>query len=377
MFCLGYRKSELLSISLLGYVYSFYIRDIFQYVFSLPAMTYYIFLLVIIGTVVVIRKKVTKRIIYFEFLFAITVFMNALIVEYPYYVLLEGIQALLYTSVPIFIFNKDFQLKKFILLWYKFSKYNAILVIFTYYLYTNEIFNYGIFSFLILPNVIAIGLHIILKKIISCTDIIILLLNIFIIIIFGGRTSGMVCLLMIYIAVFNMQNLRSKTIMLLLPLLLFICLFVYIETIVNSLMNFMLSHNLQSRSLHLLANFIDTQEIYLTGRGDIWLLCYEKIIENMGFPGGFGLVLYMTDGKYYYAHNIFLQLFLTFGVFISFYVILLVIHKLRKICMDNDRCLKIFILYLSTTYFFIGLIDSSFWINTFSTLVIASMFFYN
>ena len=370
-------KNKIHNILLLIYVYSFYIRDIMNYIFGLPTVAYYVSLITIVFTVLIIDRKLSKKVIFFELFFIIIVLINALIVDYQYYVLVEGIQAFLCVSIPILIISgKNFKLNTFILFWYKFYKYSFFIVLTTLILFIKDIFNYGVFNFIILPNIVGFALYLLTKRNSDLFDYIILMLNLSIILFCGGRVSALTCFFIMYFSLFYVHDASIRTIMVLAPLLFSIYSYFNISQIITFLIDISISYNIHSRNLNLLLNNVDTGTLYLTGRDSIYLLCYEKIIENGYFPGGFGVVLHMTDGKYYYAHNILLQMFLTFGYVVSLFVSILIIIKFYRLIRIRSNNVKIFTLLLFISYFMIGLTGSSFWIHPFSTILISMLFFY-
>ena len=134
---------------------------------------------------------------------------------------------------------------------------------------------------------------------------------------------------------------------------------------------------MHSRSLTLLIEQIEKNKVHVSGRDEIYTKCIEFIKMRYGLPGGFGVPQYLTNGEYYYSHNLILQLLITFG---GIGTLLLMILLYQKMCMIKKYESKDFfrlIIFSFFSYILIGMTGSSIWINYISTIAIALVFFRN
>ena len=145
----------------------------------------------------------------------------------------------------------------------------------------------------------------------------------------------------------------------------------HVQTILNRL-------NLSSRSFSLLAEQIEISgaSIYMTGRNTIYKQVLNYIVQRTGLPGGFGVSLHISNGRYYHPHNLFLQLAVMFGVIGGGFVILLLIYKviqLKRIFMPLEYQ---FTLLLILSYIIISFTGGSILNNYVAIMGIGMIFFY-
>lgn len=374
------RKSALLAIILIIYIYVPYFTNILENTFKLPSIYTYIAYLILAFLSIIVTMRINMRIIVFLLIFVVIFFINYMSVSYKHYVFIEGMQALFGVLVPcLCITNGSFNLKIFIDKWWKFSKINLPLVLLAIILLKRGLVHYAIFTSICVPNAF-IGSYMLLQGIDNRKWLFVnVLFNILVIAIFGGRMAAVISACMILFAYVYSEKIKLWKKVLLIGLMI-IMAYILLNNLIEIL--YFISQKLSqygmfSRSISLLIRQIENNEIYLTNRDYIYNLCIEYIKGRSGLPGGFGVPLYITAGQYYYAHNIILQFLTFFGIWGT--IILGVATWIRSRTLKliaSSRCRK-FINFLALCYIGIGMTGSSIWIHYLSTIFIALFFFGN
>ena len=323
--------------------------------------------------------KIKLKLIFLS-LFLLAIGVNCIAVDYRYYVLVEGIQALLGVAIPCLIISQSqFDLGYFLRRWYKFAKIDLLLVIISIVFLKKGFVHYSIFANICVPNVFIIATMFLLGKEENKKDILIAAFNILSTIIFGGRMAGIVSLCMIVIAiVFSTKlSLKKKILIFSFAVAIVVVILINFRELLLWINENLNNVGMHSRSLTLLIEQIEKNKVHVSGRDEIYTKCIEFIKMRYGLPGGFGVPQYLTNGEYYYSHNLILQLLITFG---GIGTLLLMILLYQKMCMIKKYESKDFfrlIIFSFFSYILIGMTGSSIWINYISTIAIALVFFRN
>lgn len=372
------KKSMILANILVIYIYTPYFFNISKNILNLSSIYNYAIYILLALVAIFVTMKINKKMIAFFIIFINLIIFNYIAVSYKHYVLVEGIQALIYMLVPSICISSDsFDLKKFVEKWLKFARCNLLLVILAVIFLKLRLVNYSIFTSICVPNIFIESYILLRENNKTKWSYINILFNIFIIAILGGRMAAAISVFM-----FLFAYLFSKKINMWKKIILVIVLIVLTYFLLNNLIEILywlnqklIQYNINSRSINLLIKQLESNEIYLTNRDYIYEVSWEYIKSKSGLPGGFGIPLYITSGKYYYTHNIILQ-FLTFfggfGTIIIGGIIYIRYHLIKNIMSSN--CKK-FLLFLVICYIGIGLTGSSIWIHYLSTIFIATFFF--
>lgn len=134
-------------------------------------------------------------------------------------------------------------------------------------------------------------------------------------------------------------------------------------------------YGIYSRSVTLLIGQLAGKGVYVTGRDVLYSSCIEYIEGRGGLPGGFGVPLFITSGKYYYTHNIILQFLVSFGIGGSILVLGMMKSRFCFLRKAATRECRRFLCFLLFSYLLIGMTGSSIWIHYLSTIFIAVFFF--
>lgn len=373
------KKSKLLIYILLIYIYEPFIWNILSHTLNIFPIIEYIFFLFMLCLIIVITSKLNKQVFYFSVIFSLFLFINWMSVDYKYYMFVEGSQAILKTLIPCYcLINKNMNINKFINTWYRFALKNYIFLFVLIFLYKFNLVPYAVFANFCIPNVFIITYKIMESNKKIYKDVFIILISILITGLFGGRTATFIMsLMLIFSILFNKNISKNKKIffVIILVTVTFIVLN-YITVILLYLKNLMEFFKLKIRTINLLIETLKTKKIYFTGRDYIYTQCIEYIKDRYFFPSGFGVVLNLTDGKYYYSHNIILQILITFGVPVTILLSFITIFRI-KIIKNYPEYIKRLLKYMFSVYFIIGIFGSSFWIHFLSTMFIALFFFKN
>lgn len=375
---LSERKMYLIENILLLYVYFPYFWNIAENSFHVPAYVEYILKSILVCWILVINMRINKKVLLFLIIFVSSVIINYFLVDYRYYVFVEGVQAFLGIAIPcLCVSSYKFHLDKFIEKWYRVSFYDTILVLISIVLLKLNYVHYSIFTSICVPNVFIISYMILEKKSPSKTMTIIALLNIAITAVLGGRMAAIVSACMLVLSFIYSRNIQIWKKLFFIIMLFLSAFFVlnYFEQILLFINEILNKYGIHSRSVTLLITQLSTKELYVTGRDSIYSVCIDYIKHNMGMPGGFGVALHLTNGEYYYTHNLFLQLLVMFGIPGAIIVIIATVYRFLKCKKSFSPAYIRLLLFMFFSYFLIGMTGSSIWINYLSTIFIALLFF--
>lgn len=275
--------------------------------------------------------------------------------------------------------NNIFDLRIFVERWWKFSELNLPLVLVAVVLLKQGLVHYSIFTSICVPNVF-IGSYMVLQGIEKRKWLYInVAINILLTAVLGGRMSALISACMILFA-----YVYSGKIKLWKKLIIMVGLVGMAYILLNNLIDILYwvsqklaQYGMQSRSVTLLINQIKSNEIYLTNRDYIYTACVEYIRGGVGLPGGFGIPLYITSGKYYYTHNIILQFLTFFGIWGTIIILGIILIRARTIKYIAPLKCRKFMYFMLLCYIGIGMAGSSIWIHYLSTIFIAIFFFGN
>ena len=372
------KKSVWIAAALTAYIYLPYFSNILENALAGSPLLVYMAEAFLICLAIGISGKIDKRVLAFLLVFIALLLLNVLLVPYQYYVIIEGIQALLGVSVPCFcIANEAFDLTVFAEIWWKFSRWNFPLVLLAVIMSRSKLVHYSIFTSICAANVF-IGAYMLLcgekKRRVLLLNI---FFNIVIDVVFGGRMSAMVSIgVFLFAYLFSVQMRYWEKVIIAGGVIAAVLLVRQnFQRIILWLINFLADHGMRSRSMNLLIQQLHGKKLYLTNRDQIYEVCVHYIRDRFGMPGGFGVPLYLTEGKYYYAHNIILQFLILFGFFGSILLLAVMLIRGRKLRRIAPLEYRRFTYFLLLCYIPIGMTGSSIWIHYLSTIFIALFFF--
>ncbi|MGN1268607.1 MAG: O-antigen ligase family protein [Candidatus Aphodocola sp.] len=154
-------------------------------------------------------------------------------------------------------------------------------------------------------------------------------------IIYGNRGSVLAIFLFLVYCILYYTNFKKKLLLLVFISILFLLFFANGEAILKSLINMVNSLGVNSRNLDLLIN---NQLSYSAHRTDeIWVNVLSSIKENWFL--GYGLCYDRVISGYLnvYAHNLILEVWLSFGLIFGTLILLVYFIKGLKICFNKDN----------------------------------------
>ena len=371
-------KSSILSVILILYIYTPFFINIMENSLKMSSIYGYIIYFNILLIILITIKKVKKNVLLFFALFFLIIIINCIFVSYKKYVLVEGLQAFICMIIPcLCISSKYFDIDDFIKKWSKYALFNLFMILISIILLKLKMVNYSLFTSICIPNVFIMSYMIFQGNKKTRLWFINIIINIITLGIFGGRMAAVAALFMFVVSYLLSKNIKIWKKILLVMFLMVSIYFIVINLndILIWLREKMIHYNIDSRSINLLIMQIKNKEIYITNRDYIYNACIEYIIDRHGLPGGFGIPLYITAGRYYYTHNIFLQFLTFFGIWGTIFVFEIIILRYKTIINKLSNDCKRFLFFLIISYSIIGLTGSSIWIHYLSTIFISLYFF--
>lgn len=371
------KTTKFLAALLAIWLYTFAYKFVLERIWSKGIVLYYCILLCITILVLLLRKETSKRLIFYLLTYIIVALINIISVQYAYYVMVEAFSAfLIFVPALLIIGSSNFFVDNYIKYWYIAAHIHSIILPLFFFLYISKIVNYGIFTYVCIPNAVIFSYYFFLNnQKIRMVTIIFAAINSIVAVLFGGRMAGLICILTFLYAFLLSEKVSSlkKLAFIVTCSLCVIILLKYIRKILTYLYWILKKHNLASRTLWLYLQSSGTDKVYSSGRDNIYPLVLQYIKERFALPGGFGVVLNLTQGQYYHPHNLILQLVVILGGIGAFVFICIAIFRIMKLRTDKNSHFLLLLLYNFMTYSITG---TSILDNSFSIMLIGFIFFY-
>ncbi len=345
-------------------------------------ISYVLYLGLTILYIFLYRPIMSKSVFVFLVIYWIMLVLNILIVSYKSYVVIEGGTNFLKFIIPVLFFSQisTSQLEDFYVNFYHITLKHMILILPYYYMTRNEIIDYGDFSVLtsLLLIVLMIGIVIFQDKILI--GIIGLIITFVMTTLFSSRMPVIAFLLVTFILVFLKINNSSFRIFFISAtfVVLTVC-FINIEDILSFINKQLIELGIESRTIIRFTNDIGEKSILemagSSNRQYIWSTTIEYLKERYFFlPGGFAAIRGITDGNIYFSHNLFLDLFVMFGIFAvpAIFFVIIKIYNLSKIVEK-----KVFLSFCSffLFWFFCSLTGAHFLSDSYAIVSWSVLFF--
>lgn len=377
------KKSHNLSVVLTIWVY---IYAIFYFVplilpFQTPLM--YLSLLLIAVFTVWNTKAVRRSLLIFIICYVLLALLNTAVVSYPYYVAVEAFSGLaVFSPALLVISSHHFDLIDFSASWYRAAVFSTIFTPIAIVLMQWKYIDYGVFTYLNLPNAVIFSYIALItkreKEKILCYCLAVL--NFAVILFFGGRMAAVAAAFTIFMGYMLSVNINivKKVIVIAAAVLAAVLVLSNLNEILYAAEGILNRYNLSSRSVSLLIEQIRTSGagIYLSGRKIIYEEVIGYIHKRSGLPGGFGVCLEVTDGRYYHPHNLFLQLSVMLGIIGAIMFFILIFARVHRIKKAYSVIEYRFVILLLLDYFVISFTGGSILINYVAVIGIGMLFFY-
>lgn len=359
--------SHIISILLIIWVYLYGWNTIFQDIFNTPQELFYGILAIISLFALLIEKRINRKVMIFCAAYLAIALINMTVVSYGYYVAVEAFGGFaIILPGTLLVSCSRFQLSDFLSSWYRFSISQTLLAVIAVFLLKAGLMDYEAFTYICLPNAIAISCCILFQDLTKTGRFFALFLggvNFAIVLVFGGRMAAVATAFTFFISYMILSEIKMwrKVVIIVFGLALCWILISHIYDILSIADLLLTRFNLKSRSLKLLIDQIEVNggTFYLTRRNIIYDEVLDYIRDRTGLPGGFGVALYLSNGTFYHPHNLFLQLMVLVGVpgmILFFIYILFKMHYMYTLC---DKRAYQFTLLLFLDYFLISMLGAS------------------
>ncbi|KGI86327.1 hypothetical protein JY98_08825 [Exiguobacterium mexicanum] len=278
-----------------------------------------IIVILLILTVIFNTQKMNRYFLGYLIGLIIIIGVNALFVENPMYVLGDGINLLIYSTIPLYIFStQSIRIEELLVKWHKVAIGFTLLMPIYYFLRMNYVITYYEIGLLAYYNILAIFIYNKFKK--SYLNLFMGVVNLMILGILGSRMVFVSSILSIFVIflVFSSKKKLSYYIKLFSVVFASLIVFTNLLGLLNALNVSLMNRGINSRNLSLFIQQLQgtaTSDSILSGRQEIYPVVIEYIKENGFFPSGFGVARTLTQGKYYHSHNFITEMILIFGFF--------------------------------------------------------------
>lgn len=373
-----------LSVLLALWVYTYALFYFVPLIIPSTTMLMYLWLVVIDVLVLIYAKSLSKRLIEFILAYVLLAIINVVVVSYKYYVAIDAFSGMaVFLPALLIISSTSFDLNDFLHIWRKYAVFATLVSPIAIVLMQNKVIDYGVFTYLNLPNCIVFSYHIMTtpKGDTGRLKLLILdLLNFAIILAFGGRMAAFAAAFSIFIGyiISNSVKLYKKCILIIFIGVSGIVIINNLSALLHYFQGVLNNYNLNSRSLSLLIEQLESGNagMYLTGRNVIYEEILNYIVDRGGLPGGFGVSLNISNGQFYHPHNLFLQLSVMLGVFGAVIFIAVVLYRLVLLKRTKLQFEYQFTLLLLIEYLVISFTGGSILNNYVAILGIGMTFFY-
>lgn len=386
MFSIAIRnnKSRALSILLSLWVYTYALFYFVPLVIPSTTMLMYMWLIVIDILIIFNSRRLSIRLFGFLLIYILIAVVNIAVVSYKYYAAIDAFSGMaVFLPALLVISSSLFDLEDFLIIWKKFAYIATIISPLAVVLMQNRAIDYGVFTYLNLPNCIIFSYNIMTlpkgdkgKKFALFFDV----ANVLVILLFGGRMAAFAAAFSIFFAYMISSSVKAykKIFIILLIGVAGILVINNLNALLMQLQIVLNKYNLSSRSLFLLIEQMRTGGIglYLTRRNVIYEEITKYISDRGGLPGGFGVSLNISDGQFYHPHNLFLQLAVMFGVIGGVLFILLIMYRVIRIKKLNLQYEYQFTLLILVEYLVISFTGGSILNNFVAIIGIGMAFFY-
>lgn len=253
----------------------------------------------------------------------VLIIINYLMVPHKQYVFADGINFLLYSFIPVYLFvQRKVSLVGFREYWLKFAIFFTFLMP-LYYIYRIKGFIlYFDIGFLAHLNILILTYYLLSQnntKRNLIYYIIYLISNLAILGVLGSRMVLIATLLTIiwtFILLANKKSIKFYISISSLAVTFFFIsrylleILVFLNTIISEI-------GVKSRNLSLFITQLKSgfnNSTILSGRDDIYPVVINYLYEHGLFPSGLGMARKLTEGKFYHAHNFLLELLLALGL---------------------------------------------------------------
>lgn len=280
---------------------------------------YAITIFLIIYTLIINNFYVSKKLLWILVISLIYMTINLLVVSYKYFVLVEIFSILTSCFLPLYIIILGKVKYKYLLeFWFKIAKMLTLFFPIYIILYSKSFIGYGDIGVYSHTNTLIIIYYLFIIKEVKLSTIIFLIVNISMGFIIGSRMALISSIITsTAMILFLPQKRKFKHYFgIILFSVLALVVVLNIKDIIYFIYSITTKYGIRSRNLILFIEQLEgaSFEEFSSGRAEIYKIVSEYISNRSGLPGGLAVPRYLTDGTYYYSHNVFLDFTLVFGI---------------------------------------------------------------
>lgn len=298
---------------------------------------YLFFLLLFASALYINRGQIKRSFGIFVLLYIFLGIINIYLVTYWYYAVVEMGASLMKFIVPVYIFSyiDNADMEKIIFKWYQWGIAHTFLIPVIYVCMKRGIIGYGNVAVVTVSNIIILLIGFYIFSWNRLKGFFAFFANFIFLFLWGSRMPALATICVgIYLFAFWKRTLKNaKPVLLLLFSVIISLIFINIKEIVSFLCDYCISRGIDSRTITKFSQDIGNLSLIemmkSSGRGYIWETTWDFLKNQEGLPGGFGVVRALTNGAYYFSHNIFLDLLVIFGIF-TIPIIIGLLYQLYK-----------------------------------------------
>lgn len=311
---------------------------------------YIITIFLIIYVLFINNFHIPKKFMGILMFFLMYMSINLLLVPYKYFVLVEVFTVLMNCFLPLYvILLRKIKCEDLLKYWFELAK--VLTLIFPIYilLYSKSFIRYADIGNYSHMNTLIMVYFLFILRDIRFSTILFLIINVSMGLIIGSRmlfASSILTSIGMVLFISKEKGYRYY-----LRIIFFSILAVVVGINIKSLLYFtqsiMLKHGLKSRNLTLFIAQVEggSLESIGAGRDKIYEVVLKYIKNRSGLPGGLAVTRYITDGKFYFSHNVFLDFILLLGTKGSIFFIIWFIYRNYKLFKVREENYHRFALY--------------------------------
>lgn len=373
-------KNNISANTLIVLLYTMPIAYLFTLIISAHYLKFIIWsgLLTYIIFYLLIKGMLRIKILLITLSFILILLLNIVLADNIAYVFASALIVFFKMAIVILTISHTNNLVEILLKkWYKASIIFTLLLPYYIYILNNQYINYMDLSRILFINTIGIVLYYIYNKELKNLIWAILCINAVASLFFGSRMYTLLIVISIMYLLYSQYYKKSKLFVILISIFI-LGLYIKIIPIVELFISITNNLGIRSRNLNLFLDYLKSSNegLYLSGRDDIYDIVVNYLANNGFSPSGLAKVRYITEGRYYHSHNIFLEYFLVLGFILG--SVLLIIYLCRIfILIYYSKYKKIIGIAIVLNLYFLaeGLTGSNFVENTIFWLAIGITYY--
>lgn len=286
---------------------------------QITIIKYLITLILIAYALFINNFKMKTYFLIFLIMCLIYMFINVLLVSYKDFVFIEIIAIFISSFLPIYLVTLDRINYKFLInIWFRIANIITLLSPIYIYLYSNKLIEYYQIGYFTHLNILIMTYYLFVQKKTGIKNLIYLCINLALSIVLGSRMLLISSILTsIATMIFLVKRKNAKYYF---QLILAGCSFFYvalnIEKVLILIQGIASKFNINSRNLQMFIAQIKGSSIesVSSGRDNIYPIVLEHINNRFGMPSGLAVTRYITNERFYHAHNFLLESILLFGI---------------------------------------------------------------